>query len=153
MLFSLQRQVNELVSSEGEFYRALSRVAGEGEIDLADETEIVQRKQFFNELYLAKSRDEDGEVVAEVSMLEILKNKLRELSRLITSALENKEKFGDLISFLEQEQRQVHDDVLWVSQAENSDIEGDLDVLSDWYNDLLTKTINCIDRIYQEPEL
>lgn len=154
-LFSLQQYLQTIIASKGEFYSELAKITKEDEFDSTHEQSVSQSAIFFNDLYTITVRDEDGDIESAVNVLEIIKSKFSELGSKIEAALENKNNFGTLIHYLEGEQRQIHDNVLFASLVENKEaaVEGDLDVLSDWYNNILTKVISIIDRIYSEPEL
>ena len=154
MLFSLQQHLSKLTVDKNEFYSELSKRVGEEEIAVDDSNNLASATEVYNEDYTQTTRDEDGEVTAQVNLLLVLQNKFAELQIKIAQALESKANFGVLLKYLELEQRQIHDDVLFraLKKDDEAEVEGDLDVLTDWYNDILTKTIFYIDRIYQEPE-
>lgn len=154
MLFSLQQHLSKLTADKNEFYSELSKRVGEEEIAVADSDNLASATEVYNEDYTQTTRDEDGEVTEQVNLLLVLQSQFAELQIKITQALENKVNFGALLNYLELEQRQIYDDVLFRALKKNdeAEVEGDLDVLTDWYNDILTKTILYLDRIYQEPQ-
>lgn len=159
LLFSLQQHLHKVLSSDGEFYTELAKATQEGDFDEKDDEAVAKHTQFFNELYLVKIRDEDGEVVDEVDTLQIIKEKLSKLYSKINAAVTapqlSDDAWSDLNKFLETEKRQIEDDELFKALIENTEvtIKNDLDTLIDWYNNMLTQTIKSIDRIYREPEL
>jgi hypothetical protein len=153
LLFSLYKNLDTLTTSQEEFYNELLKVTLEEELDGANQGDVAKQQQFLNELYEVKILDEDGGVVEEINVLPIIQNKFQELSSKIKAALQE-EKFGELIDFLESEQHQVHDDTLFGDIPEKGDYEfqANVDVLTDWYNNVLNQTIKHIDKIYTEKE-
>lgn len=158
MLFSLQRHLQKLVSSSGDFYGELSKIAKEGELDVTDDVAVAAREKFFEELYAVvppetDEEDDEGTVDEIVSALETLRKKYEELSLTIEAALAESN-FSGLIDFLEREQRQIYDDALFKMAPEYTDVDtcADFDVLIDWYNKILNDTISIVDKIYSDPE-
>jgi hypothetical protein len=153
-LFSLQQHLQSMTVHDNEFYSELSKRIGE-EVITADDTDYLATvAEIYNKDFVVTTRDDDGEVIAEQNLLQVMKGKFAELQTKIDAALTHPDNFGALIMFLEAEQRKIHDDALIEVVLENSDteLEGNVDVLTDWYDDILNQTIRLVDSIYQEPE-
>jgi hypothetical protein len=153
-LFSQKKYLQSLTESAVNFLQELVKISTDEELDNTDDEAIAHNEKFYNELYTVEVRDSEGEVISQQNILDLFRDKFTRLGEKIETALVESS-FADLIVFLEHEQQEIRDDVLFQAAIANSDMERDLDydVLVNWYNGFLNSTIRSLDKMYKEPEL